>query len=452
LVSGSYIGWMTQMMQEMFVGGRLKWTPVSPQLTPDEGMEAVLMYSEYHGVPITERIAMVINSLTQSDPFYISVLFGSDFPEKDFSTIGGVVRTLIYEMRDRRGELFRVWSEYIDNTVKEVNDIHGKKVLLYLSKERHRECTRDEIREHVGWPPERDMELDNKLLTLEHGGLVTRGTSDFHYQGIPDDILDLIFRERYQYEIETVKPDAASELAGKIKALGREKKSLQRGGRCIAMERDKEQVERRMIEQVLDLKDKQILEIGCGDGRVTAWLADKAKYYAAIDPDAQNIAAAGSKIIDADFRVGTGEQLEFEKKLFDVVLFTLSLHHQDSRKALQEAHRVLRKGGRVLIIEPAVDGEVQQFFNIFHNETQSLKNALNAIENSDFTADRQEMFYTDWIFENKEELYNYNFDPAPMPSDEQIIKKMNELLGDKIHSQPIRLKDKLLMFSLRKNE
>ena len=33
--------------------------------------------------------------------------------------------------------------------------------------------------------------------------------------------------------------------------------------------------------------------------------------------------------------------------VFDLVLFTLSYHHQDRRKALEEAHRVLREGGRV---------------------------------------------------------------------------------------------------------
>jgi len=72
LVSGSYIGWMTQMIQDMFVGGRLKWTPISSQLTFAEGMAAVFRYAEYHNMPVTERSALIINTLTQHDPFYIS--------------------------------------------------------------------------------------------------------------------------------------------------------------------------------------------------------------------------------------------------------------------------------------------------------------------------------------------------------------------------------------------
>ncbi|MBT3388201.1 MAG: hypothetical protein HN417_09735, partial [Desulfobacula sp.] len=227
LVSGSYIGWMTQMIQDMFVGGRLKWTPISSQLTFEEGMTAVFRYAEYHNVPVTERSAFIINTLTQHDPFYISMLFGSDCPEKDFSSTEGVIHTLTHEIKDKGSELYRTWAEYIDSTIRQVNNIYAKKVMLFLSKERYKEWPRNEIREHIGWPPEKDRELEEKLATLEYGGLITRGSSDFHYQGIQDDILDLIFRDRYQYEIEAIRPDVSGELAGKIKALEKEKKSLE---------------------------------------------------------------------------------------------------------------------------------------------------------------------------------------------------------------------------------
>ncbi|MCP4352842.1 MAG: hypothetical protein GY795_45910, partial [Desulfobacterales bacterium] len=174
LVSGSYIGWMAQMMQEMFVGGRLKRTPVSPKLTFAGGMKAVYRYAEYHSIIIDEKTALAANILTQSDPFYISILFGSDWEEKDFSDTEGVILTLAHEITDRESELFGTWSEYIDSTLKQVNDIYGKKILLYLSKERHKECTRDEIRDHLGWASERDKELEEKLCTLEFGDLITR--------------------------------------------------------------------------------------------------------------------------------------------------------------------------------------------------------------------------------------------------------------------------------------
>ncbi|MDM8551186.1 hypothetical protein QUF72_13965 [Desulfobacterales bacterium HSG2] len=227
LVSGSYIGWMTRMMREMFVGGRLKRTRVSPKLTFPEAMEAIRRYAEHHGIPITEENSLVINHLTQSDPFYIDILFRSDWAERDFSTTDGVIRTFEHEILDPEGELFGTWSEYIDISIDAVNDIHGKKMLLYLSKERHKECSRDDIREHIGWPPEQDRELERKLKTLAHGDLITLTTSNFHYRGIPDDVLDIIFRELYQYEIDHDRPNVRAELAQKIETLRKEKKSVE---------------------------------------------------------------------------------------------------------------------------------------------------------------------------------------------------------------------------------
>ncbi|MCP4696767.1 MAG: hypothetical protein GY862_07950, partial [Gammaproteobacteria bacterium] len=226
LVSGSYVGWMTQMIQDYFKGGRLKKTSVSSKLAAEEGMEAVYRYAEYYGEEVSEEGALVINLLTQSDPFYISTLLKSDWPEKDFRSKEGVVKTLAYEILDREGELFGTWSEYIYSTLREVNDRYAKQILLFLSKERHKEWTRTEISDHLGGKLS-DGELETKLRTLEYGDLITRpGLGSFRYCGIPDDILDLIFRDLYQEEIDQVKPDIAKKLSARVAALEKEKKSM----------------------------------------------------------------------------------------------------------------------------------------------------------------------------------------------------------------------------------
>ncbi len=133
---------------------------------------------------------------------------------------------MAYEVRNHESEMFGTWSEYIDSTIKDVNDRYSKKILLFLSKERFRECTRDEIREHLGDELD-DRQLEEKLKVLAYGDLVTRGTSNFRYSGIPDDMLDLIFRELYQEEIEQDRPDIGSELAAKVRKLEEDKKFLQ---------------------------------------------------------------------------------------------------------------------------------------------------------------------------------------------------------------------------------
>ncbi len=227
MVSGSYVGWMRQMMQEIFVGGRLRGTPFSPRLTFAEGMEAAYRYAEHFEIVLTEQLAFAINVLTQNDPFYIATLLGSEWAERDFSTRDGVIETFAHEILDRDGELFKTWGEYINNTIKAINDVHGKKILLFLSREREQEKTREEIREHIGWPPEKDRELEEKLRTFQYGDLMTQGHTNFHYQGIADDVLDAIFRSLYQFEIERVEPDLPAELAARIHQLEDDKKSLQ---------------------------------------------------------------------------------------------------------------------------------------------------------------------------------------------------------------------------------
>lgn len=226
LVSGSYIGWMTQMIHEMFVGGRLRRMPISPKLSFNAGMQAVYKYAELNEVEISDQSALLINILTQSDPFYIDTLLLSEWPQCDFTTEQGVINTFAHEILDKNGELYRTWSEYIILALKTINNKSSKKIMLYLSKERHRECTLEEIRNYLDLKESDDHDLEEKLRALEYGGLIKQGHTDFHYQGIPDDILDLIFRKRYQFEIERVDPDVKAELSEKIK-LQKKIKSLQ---------------------------------------------------------------------------------------------------------------------------------------------------------------------------------------------------------------------------------
>ncbi|MCP4698371.1 MAG: hypothetical protein GY862_16185, partial [Gammaproteobacteria bacterium] len=73
-----------------------------------------------------------------------------------------------------------------------------------------------------------DRELEARLQVLEYGDLIARpGLSRFRYCGIPDDILDLIFRDLYQEEIDLSKPDIESELMAKAAALEKDNKTLQ---------------------------------------------------------------------------------------------------------------------------------------------------------------------------------------------------------------------------------
>jgi ubiquinone/menaquinone biosynthesis C-methylase UbiE len=217
------------------------------------------------------------------------------------------------------------------------------------------------------------------------------------------------------------------------------------------MEQDRDCITLSKILQFADLRNQEVLEIGCGDGRITSQLVGKAKRLVAIDPDAANIAEAKENMGGVGLRIGSGECLEFPPASFDVILFTLSLHHQDGNLALKEAQRVLRDHGRVVILEPVNDAEIEQICNFFHDEAQVLQDALCAIDASDFEIERSEVFYTYWEFKNEHELYEWLFTYYQKPFDSSLIVPIGRLLGNKMRSSPIILQDKTMIVSLRKH-
>jgi len=218
------------------------------------------------------------------------------------------------------------------------------------------------------------------------------------------------------------------------------------------MELDKEKIEIGMIERLADLKGDRVLEVGCGNGRLTLLIAGKSGELVAIDPDDASIAEARRNIRGVDFRIGSGEALEFEDESFDLIIFTMSLHHHtDCVMALREAQRTLKKDGMLVVLEPAVDGEIQRLYRLFADETPAIERALGAINGSDFNLEQHEIFYRNWVFEDKEELYSYHFENyGNTDCNAGIISSMNELLAEKINDKPVIVRDKLEIFSMRR--
>ena len=89
-------------------------------------------------------------------------------------------------------------------------------------------------------------------------------------------------------------------------------------------------MEVRLIERFTTLRGKRILEVGCGDGRLTFQYAPMAKRVLAFDPDRASIEDALDEqdwlnVRNVDFRVGSIEHLPARGAPFDVALFSWSL-------------------------------------------------------------------------------------------------------------------------------
>jgi SAM-dependent methyltransferase len=107
-----------------------------------------------------------------------------------------------------------------------------------------------------------------------------------------------------------------------------------------------------------DVRDRRILEYGCGLGRLTVILAKSGARVTTFDLSAASVEAARKRaelngLADRiEFHVASGESLPFADGEFELAIGKAILHHLDPEVAARELHRVLAPGGRATFSEP----------------------------------------------------------------------------------------------------
>jgi ubiquinone/menaquinone biosynthesis C-methylase UbiE len=121
---------------------------------------------------------------------------------------------------------------------------------------------------------------------------------------------------------------------------------------------------------------ESVLDVGCGTG--TLAIAAKrhigpAGTVCGIDASPEMIARAGKKArkagVEVVFKNAAAQTLPFRDAQFDVVLSTLMLHHLPRKGRQQcagEIRRVLKPGGRVLVVDFGASGRGRGFLAHFH--------------------------------------------------------------------------------------
>jgi SAM-dependent methyltransferase len=118
------------------------------------------------------------------------------------------------------------------------------------------------------------------------------------------------------------------------------------------------QVFLQLKKQLGNLRDRQVLEYGCGSGWVTAELAAMGAKVNAFDISQEAVANTQAFLAARDLgrnctvRKMSAEQCDYPDKQFDAVVGFAILHHLDLGRALPELHRMLKPGGRALFAEP----------------------------------------------------------------------------------------------------
>ncbi|MGA2086793.1 MAG: metalloregulator ArsR/SmtB family transcription factor [Terracidiphilus sp.] len=100
-----------------------------------------------------------------------------------------------------------------------------------------------------------------------------------------------------------------------------------------------------------------IADLGAGEGAFALLLAQSAKKVIAVDTSAKMIEVGREQarrhgVKNIEFRLGDMEQVPIRGARVDLVFFSQSLHHAlHPGRAVSEANRILRPGGRVVILD-----------------------------------------------------------------------------------------------------
>lgn len=107
-----------------------------------------------------------------------------------------------------------------------------------------------------------------------------------------------------------------------------------------------------MIKLAGDVRNRRILDAGCGSGPLTKALRDRGASVTGFDSSEAMISLARKRLgAEADLLTADlGQPLPFAEDAFDDVVASLVFHYlQDWLSPLQEIRRVLRPGGRLIM-------------------------------------------------------------------------------------------------------
>jgi ubiquinone/menaquinone biosynthesis C-methylase UbiE len=177
-----------------------------------------------------------------------------------------------------------------------------------------------------------------------------------------------------------------------------------------------------------DISGREVLEIGCGKGRITRDLAKHARKVIATDPDPDALVIARATVIadNVEFMQAPTGVPGFPAGSFDVVIYTLSLHHvpiTEMSSSLHSAASLLRKDGVMVVVEPGDSGsftEAKEHFGAGSgDERPAMKSAIRAMHALEgWNTEDAIIFRTQFQFDDDEDflanmLPSYRQQPGP---------------------------------------
>lgn len=116
-----------------------------------------------------------------------------------------------------------------------------------------------------------------------------------------------------------------------------------------------------------------VLDLGCGSGRWTKYVAHRVKLVEAVDPSEAVFAASRlvGKIPNVRITQASVSNIPFEDESFDFIICLGVLHHiPDTQQALTDLCKKLKPGGHILLyLYYSLDNRGSLYKGIFHSST-----------------------------------------------------------------------------------
>lgn len=129
-----------------------------------------------------------------------------------------------------------------------------------------------------------------------------------------------------------------------------------------------------ILKKLGNIRGKKILELGCGLGEASVYMAKQgAEVFATDISDGMlNLAKklAEKHAVQINTKKSYSDQIDFDDETFDIVYAANLLHHVDIERTLKEAVRVLKKGGVFVSWDPIAHNPL---INIYRKKATAVR-------------------------------------------------------------------------------